>query len=126
MNRTFVNKLWNIGKFVQHSTSGCGAAVLREKFDFDSLPITEKYIISRLHTTVIEVTRCMEQYAFAEMARLVYDFVWGELADWYVEASKTRYENSDHYLASRRCLVYALDMSLRLLHPIMPHISEVK
>lgn len=101
------------------------AKLFRQPLDITSLPTTEKYIISKLHFTAVEVTRCMSQYAFAEMARLVYDFMWNELADWYIEASKTRQTDHETYLASRRCLVYCLEMSCRLLHPIMPHVTEV-
>ena len=120
-----MNKLWNIGKYTHFATSNVDVNLLHQPLNFSSLPTTEKYIVSKLHVTAIEVTRCMAQYAFAEMARLIYDFLWNELADWYIEASKTRQADHEAHLVSRQCLVYCLEISCRLLHPIMPHVTEV-
>lgn len=137
-NRNFANKLWNCCKFVTgNALKDVSEADLAElsvtgpigKEEFDSLPLPERYIISKCHTLVASVTEQIEKYQLGAAGSLVYIFLWDLYADWYIEISKTRiYEgmggSEEEAKVARRVLVYILDTSLRLLHPYMPYVTE--
>lgn len=92
-----------------------------------TLPAAERYIVSRCHGLVAEVTTALEAYSFGDAGRQIYEFLWDEYADWYIEVSKTRMRGTDDpakAVASRRVLVYVWDTCLRLLHPFMPFLTE--
>ena len=134
--RNFANKIWNMGRFVvanlEALTDEERAALAHTTFDADalaSLPLTERWIVSRIHQLIAEVTDHMEAFRFGEAGRAIYHFLWDEFADWYVEASKTRLYASQgprdgRAMTARRVLVYVLERALRLLHPFMPFITE--
>ena len=133
-NRNFANKLWNTGRFLIMGlkelpaderqalavTGPMGADELA------SLPLPERYIVSRVHGLVGEVTDQLEAYDFGPAGMSIYSFLWDEYADWYIEISKRRIAGGDPLAAAqaRRTLVYVLDACLRLLHPFMPYITE--
>ena len=138
-NRNFANKLWNCCKFVTgNALKGADEAELSElgvsgpigKGEFDSLSLPERYIISKCHTLVCSVTEDIENYQLGAAGSKVYEFLWDQYADWYIEISKTRlYEGAgggakEEARAARRVLVYVLDTSLRVLHPYMPYVTE--
>jgi valyl-tRNA synthetase len=138
-NRNFANKLWNCCKFVTgnalNGVSGQDLAGLATngpmgKVEFDSLQLPERYIISKCHDLVASVTMDIENYQLGAAGSKVYEFLWDQFADWYIEISKTRlYEGAGggdeaEAKAARRVLVYILDTSLRLLHPYMPFVTE--
>lgn len=83
-------------------------------------------MVSRLHTAVDEITAAHERYDFGEAGRLLYEFVWSDFADWYIEAAKARLYGGEEAAAAqaRSVLVYCMDRVLRLAHPFMPFISE--
>ena len=91
-----------------------------------ALPVPERYIVSRCHEVTARVTQLLESYSFGDAGRLVHDFLWDELADWYIEASKVRMREGDHasQAQTRRVLVYVWDTCMRLLHPFMPYLTE--
>jgi len=138
-NRNFANKLWNICKFV---TGNALKDINKEDFDklgvtgpmgkeeFDSLDLPERYIVSKCHGLVHSVTEEIEKYQLGSAGGKIYEFLWDQFADWYVEISKTRlYEGAggtdkEKAQAARRVLVYILDTSMRLLHPYMPYVTE--
>lgn len=134
-NRNFANKLWNAGRYILGNLD----AISREEREFlatvaisdfgisiNELPLPERYIISKLHILVDAVGTGLESLAFGDAGRQIYEFLWDEFADWYVEASKTRLYGSDAEAArvARATLVYTLDTCLRLLHPFMPFVTE--
>lgn len=133
-NRNFANKLWNVGKFVLFNLSAVSdsewQALARADFSADGaltgLPLAERWILSSLHELVARVSARHERLDLSEAGQQSLDWVWGELADWYVEAAKARlYGGHDAAAASSRAvLVYCLDTALRLLHPFMPFITE--
>ena len=138
-NRNFANKLWNCCKFVTGSAlkdmdetdlAKIGVTGPIEKEEFETLSLAEKYIVSKCHTLVDSVTKDIEEYSLGTAGSKVYEFLWDQYADWYVEISKTRlYEGQggggeEEMRVSRRVLVYVLDTSLRLLHPYMPYVTE--
>ncbi|KAL3944698.1 MAG: hypothetical protein SGBAC_001213 [Bacillariaceae sp.] len=138
-NRNFANKLWNCCKFVTgNALKDLDEAALSEiavsgpitEEEFQSLSLPERYIVSKCHDLVISVTADIENYQLGAAGSKVYEFLWDQYADWYIEISKTRlYEglggdDKDEAKAARRVLVYILDTSLRLLHPYMPYVTE--
>jgi valyl-tRNA synthetase len=138
-NRNFANKLWNSCKFVTvnalkdadaNEIATLGVSGPMSQDEFDTLLLPEKYIISKCHMLVASVTDDMEKYQMGAAGSKIYEFMWDQYADWYIEISKTRlYEgagggNIDEARAARRVLVYVLDTILRLLHPYMPYVTE--
>ncbi len=116
LGRNFANKIWNATRFILMNLEGYTPG----EIDIETLAIEDRWIVSRLATTANRVTEKLEGYHFAEVAKLIYDFVWNEFCDWYIEMSKSR--RSDP--VCQRVLVGVLDGILRLIHPIMPFVSE--
>jgi valyl-tRNA synthetase len=119
--RNFANKLWNASRFVLMNVSG----QLEEKAD-RSLELCDRWILSRFHQTALEINRLMDGYGFGESARALYEFIWGDFCDNYIELVKSRLQGEDgeSKQTAQRVLVSVLDGTLRLLHPFMPHITE--
>ena len=118
--RNFANKLWNATRFVVRSIEPERADV---KIQWSLLPVEDHWILSRLNRTIASVTGLMEDFQFGEALRQIYDFLWGEYCDWYIEIAKIRLR-SEEAPSPIPVLVYVLEASLRLLHPYMPFITE--
>lgn len=121
--RNFANKIWNASRFALMNLEGFAAA------DIDlsgKLRTADRWILHRLNETAAEVTRLMDQYEFGETGRLLYNFIWDDLCDWYIEFAKLSLygEDADAKKTTRSVLAYALDRTQRLIHPFMPFISE--
>ncbi len=124
--RNFANKLWNAGRFAL-MTLGDAPRLPLAAVEAD-LELPDRWILSRLSRTTRETTQAMERFRLQDAAARVYDFFWGEVADWYLEMVKPRLygdlgEASRD--AARATLVEVLDGAMRLLHPLMPFITEV-
>jgi valyl-tRNA synthetase len=119
MGRNFANKIWNAARFLMMNLDGYSYAPLEPA----TLPIEDRWILSRLANTAESITRELETYRFAEVARLLYDFVWTEFCDWYLEMAKGRLKETDR-AAVQRVLVECLDGICRLIQPIMPFLAE--
>ncbi|MDE3194102.1 MAG: class I tRNA ligase family protein, partial [Chloroflexota bacterium] len=125
--RNFGNKLWNIGRFVLHQLEAYPDALAGHAIDeapTGDLDEAERWILSRTEKAVAETTRLLESYLFGEYTRFLQQFTWSELADAYVELSKAGLRDERRRASTVRTLAYALDRVLRLLHPIMPFITE--
>ncbi|HEY1465013.1 MAG TPA: valine--tRNA ligase [Terriglobales bacterium] len=124
--RAFANKIWNAARLmfmnVDRIYAGAGAA---PSLTFQPQALEDRWILSRLNRTVKEVNDALQTYRFHEASNRIYDFFWGEFCDWYLELIKSRL-NSEGETAKIACsnLVYLFETSLRMLHPIMPFISE--
>ncbi|MDQ6674568.1 MAG: class I tRNA ligase family protein, partial [Chloroflexota bacterium] len=120
--RDFVNKLWNIGRFVTASTTPRDRLrVLGPAVPSAHASLAERWIASRLSSVTSDVTRLLGEFNFGEAARVVHDFVWDELADWYLEAYKVLVRRDE---ADRALLAQVYEKVLRLLHPFAPFVSE--
>ena len=118
--RNFANKIWNASRFVLMNLDG----VDNNDIDFSKLTIADKWILDKLNSVAKEVNEDIENYRIGETAHILYDFFWNSYCDWYVEIAKIQLQDENLKLNTQRVLRYVLDMSLRLLHPIMPHITE--
>ena len=128
-NRNFANKIWQAARFVLGNLGERAPEFTPEKGPIDPEPamdIADRWILSRYHRLVLEVTRLMDGYQLGEAGRQIYEFLWGEFCDWYIEMTKVRLGSDDPQAAdaARRVLVYVLDGCLRLLHPFMPYATE--
>ncbi|MFO0865603.1 MAG: class I tRNA ligase family protein [Gemmataceae bacterium] len=119
MGRNFANKIWNAARFILMNLDGYEPKALGT----GSLPIEDRWILSRLATTTAAITRELEAFRFAEAARLLYEFVWTEFCDWYVEMAKGRLKTDGKPIV-QRMLVGLLDAIVRLAQPMMPFLSE--
>ena len=128
--RNFCNKIWNASRYVLMNATGeegdqdCG----QDNSDDYKLTLADRWIISRLQSAETEVTAAIDSYRFDLAAQALYDFVWNEYCDWYLELSKPVLwdENGDPAIqkGTRRTLVRVLEATLRLAHPMLPFISE--
>jgi valyl-tRNA synthetase len=121
--RHFLNKLWNASRFVLMNLGGFEP---REREDWRGLGLAERWILSRLRAVTETVNTALEEYRFSEAASALYGFVWHELCDWYIELAKPALQSDD--AGTRRAvqltLVHCLEVSLRLLHPYIPFLTE--
>jgi valyl-tRNA synthetase len=118
-SRNFATKLWNATRFAMMN----GATMQGELPATDSLNAIDKWILSRLSETVSEVTQLLERYEFSRACETMYHFAWDDLCDWYLELSKEAFSKGDA-AATKRVLGHVLDQLFRLMHPVMPFITE--
>ena len=118
--RSFVTKIWNASRFVQMNLDGYTPGAPKAETAEDA------WMLSRLAKEVAEATEQLETYNFGDYARNLQSFFWGEVCDWYIELCKGRLLDGtpEEKLQVQRNLVYVLDVSMRLLHPVMPFVTE--
>ncbi|HYM14271.1 MAG TPA: valine--tRNA ligase [Dehalococcoidia bacterium] len=122
--RNFANKLWNAARFVI-SMIGEGTVRLPEALPPAGSPLEDRWILSRVEGLVRSVDEQMGKFELGEAARQVYEFVWGEFADWYIEIAKVRVRaDVPSGPSPLPVLAYVLERCLRLLHPVMPFVTE--
>ncbi|MSQ77900.1 MAG: valine--tRNA ligase [Nitrospiraceae bacterium] len=119
--RNFANKIWNAARFILMNLDGP-----REAVSPKDRPFADRWILSRLNRTIREVTASLEQYRFDQASSHLYQFIWHEYCDWYLELIKPALQNKDSVEATRtrQTLVETFETVQRLLHPFMPFISE--
>ncbi len=118
--RNFVNKLWNAARFALINMDG----YTPQSIDKSSLPVEDKWLLSRLSTVTKQVTQCVDHYRYAEASRILYDFAWDEFCSFYVEIAKPRLNDPEQRSVSQSVIAHGLDTLLRLLHPTMPFVTE--
>jgi valyl-tRNA synthetase len=119
--RNFANKLWNIGQFVLGQLPKTVPAL--ETVDRRQLTLADRWILARASNAIAVSTAHLENFRLDEAAKRCFEFAWNELADWYVEAVKPRLSSSSASTA-HAVLLYCFDTVLRLLHPVVPFITE--
>ena len=120
----FINKIWNAARFViMNLPEDAQPAHMPDTAKFD---LADGWIFDRLNHTVSEVIRLFDDYQFGEAGRELYNFIWNDFCDWYIEMAKVALNGSDEELKARKQdnLIWILDQILRLLHPIMPFVTE--
>ncbi|MDD2372185.1 MAG: valine--tRNA ligase [Syntrophomonadaceae bacterium] len=121
--RNFANKIWNASRFVIMNLEGYE----KREINPDEYTLADRWIISRLNQRAEEVDLLLERYDLGEAAKVLYDFIWDEFCDWYIELAKPRLSASaskSEKLVAQNVLVETLTDILRLLHPFMPFITE--
>ena len=119
----FINKIWNASRYALMNVGDLTA----DQVDISGeKTLADKWILTRLNQTIGKVTELFEKFEFGEAGRLLYRFIWDDFCDWYIEMSKETLAGDDEAakLTTRSILVYVLDNTLRLLHPIMPFVTE--
>jgi valyl-tRNA synthetase len=119
-SRNFCNKLWNATRFALLN----GATVPAARPGPQDLPTAARWILSRLATVTGEVDALFERYEFGKVCELLYHFAWDEVCDWYLELAKPALSGSPAGGITREVLGYVLDRLLKLLHPVMPFVTE--
>ncbi len=120
LGRNFCNKLWNASRFVMMNLEGYTPGAVNEA----ELPIEDRWILSRLSTVTAGVTAALDTYRYSEAAKSLYDFAWDEFCSFYVEMAKSRFDDERQRPIAQRVIVHTLDTLLRLLHPLIPFITE--
>ena len=136
--RNFVNKIWNACRFMFMNLDRVAPGLRPDSAGsrpeagvrgFEAIALEDRWILSRFNRVAQEVSEALEAYRFDDAARGIYDFFWGELCDWYIELIKPRLaseEGAEKEAAQRACknLVSLFEAAIRLLHPVMPFITE--
>ncbi len=117
----FINKIWNASRYVIMNLAEDTPTKLP---DFDKLTLADKWILSRLNTTIANVTRNFDKFEFGEAGRELYNFIWSDFADWYIEMTKETLNGDGDKQPVQQTLAYVLDQTLKLLQPIMPFVTE--
>ncbi|NPA15396.1 MAG: valine--tRNA ligase [Deferribacteres bacterium] len=120
--RNFVNKIWNAARFVFMNLDGFEEAEIEP----ERLTLADRWILSRLNRTVEAAGKALEEYEFDKYASSIYNFTWHELCDWYIELAKEALYGDDKERKAlvQNILVHIFDVLMRLLHPVMPFITE--
>jgi len=127
IGRNFANKLWNASKFVMMNLKSLDLKTANLEIEDDHLELADRWILSRLNRTAQDVTQLMENYRFNSSAKTLYDFVWHDFCDWWVELVKPRFalpDDREEKIQAQRLALLLMNNILRLLHPFMPFITE--
>ncbi|MED3978536.1 valine--tRNA ligase [Priestia megaterium] len=119
----FANKIWNASRFALMNMDG----ITFEELDLSGeKSVADKWILTRLNETIEHVTKLADKYEFGEVGRVLYNFIWDDFCDWYIEMAKLPLYGEDEAAkkTTRSILAYVLDNTMRLLHPFMPFITE--
>ncbi|PYS85219.1 MAG: valine--tRNA ligase [Acidobacteria bacterium] len=125
--RNFANKIWNAARFCLMNAEGAESVAEPFAGESSSLPLHDRWILSRLNKTAHEVNTQLEAYEFHGVVQTLYHFFWDDFCDWYIELTKatvTAEADSPERALARARLIAVLEQSLRLLHPFMPYLTE--
>ncbi|UUX34026.1 valine--tRNA ligase [Fundicoccus culcitae] len=118
----FINKIWNASRYVLLNIGNLNLDTINIGND---LTLADQWILARLQATISDVTRLYEKFEFGEAGRVLYHFIWNDYCDWYIEMTKESLQDTqNNHLTTKSILIYVLDQILRLIHPIMPFVTE--
>ncbi|MFR4755717.1 MAG: valine--tRNA ligase, partial [Streptococcus parasanguinis] len=126
----FINKIWNISRYILMNNEGLtleqATTNVEKVVNKEAGNVTDRWILHNLNETIGKVTENFDKFEFGVAGHILYNFIWDEFADWYVELTKEVLysDNEDEKVITRSVLLYTLDQILRLLHPIMPFVTE--
>ena len=136
-SRNFANKLWNAARFVMMNLDGKTPQQLESSRDqaesgheesgHEGLELSDRWILSRFYQVAKQTSEQIDNYGLGEAAKGLYEFIWGDFCDWYIELVKSRLQKdapTESRLVAQQTLAYVLEGILKLLHPFMPHITE--
>ena len=124
IGRNFANKIWNAGRFL---IMNLNEIEIKDELKFKHLDLADKWILSQLNSTIIKLTKALETYRINDATRAIYDFLWHDFCDWYLELIKERIyssQNEEERSAVLSRAVFVFEEALKLLHPFMPFITE--
>jgi len=123
--RHFINKLWNAARFSLMHIRDCQPTAPTD-IEPEKLDLPHRWMLSRTHAAIVDVKKALDEYRFNDAANTMYQFVWHEFCDWYLEWIKADLYGDDHEIRdkSRTVLLSVLEMTLKLLHPIIPFVTE--
>jgi valyl-tRNA synthetase len=122
--RAFGNKIWNAARFALGRLDAAGTARVQPDLDPAGLAAPERWILSRLSRLAAEIDERLANFRFDEACNRLYHFIWGDLCDWYIELAKPALSGEAPRPRAAEVLLTVLDRSLRLLHPVMPFLTE--
>ncbi len=120
IGRHFCNKLWNAARFAFMNIEGVGC----ERIEVATLPTEDRWILAQLSHTVRRLHEELSKYHYAIAIKLLRDFFWDSLCDWYIELTKARMRDGEKGAEAKQILAFCLDQVLRMLHPFMPYVTE--
>lgn len=127
IGRNFANKIWNAGRFLLMNRDQMGEAPKMSEFNTEHLDLADRWILSRFHSALLDIEKAMEVYEINRVTKDIYDFFWHDYCDWYLEMIKSRLYGDEPPAIKQAVLARAIDLfdgALRMLHPIMPFVTE--
>jgi len=127
LGRNFANKIWNAGRFLLMNKEQVGEATFGHTFNADDLDLADRWILSRFNSTAGEILESLDQFEINKVSKSIYTFLWHDYCDWYLEMIKSRLYGSEPVEVKRLVIGRAIDIfdgALRLLHPLMPFVTE--
>ncbi|MBX7155919.1 MAG: valine--tRNA ligase [Bacteriodetes bacterium] len=125
--RNFANKIWNAARFLMMKSEESGTSTTADTLSDAQLSASDKWILSRYHTTIQAVHDNLGAYKITEYTRALYDFIWKDFCDWYIEIMKVQFNQTEDAAYRQALMRFALNIfegALKLLHPIMPFMTE--
>ncbi|MBQ6269783.1 MAG: class I tRNA ligase family protein, partial [Bacteroidetes bacterium] len=125
LGRNFANKIWNAGRFILMKQDEVGAS--NGCLDDSELSYADKWILTRYNSTLLKINEVLDNYNVTEYAKTLYDFIWRDFCDWYVEILKVQLNSSDNADYKQKLVRFATNMYeniLKIIHPVMPFITE--
>ncbi|MEN6295348.1 MAG: class I tRNA ligase family protein, partial [Chloroherpetonaceae bacterium] len=128
LGRNFANKIWNAARFIQMKKDDVDDGIFQNtKLSFEILTFAEHWILSRLNSTIKRTNQNLSQYKLNDFSKTLYDFIWRDFCDWYIEIIKAEFSNAESANRKAEIVKYALyifEKILLMIHPVMPFISE--
>jgi valyl-tRNA synthetase len=127
LGRNFANKIWNAGRFLLMNRDQTGEAAKKSEFNLDHMDLADRWILSRLHSSLLQITTALDEYEINKVTKSIYDFLWHDYCDWYLEMIKWRLYGDEPAPVKQAVVSRAMDVfdaALRMLHPLMPFVTE--